>query len=161
MVCQVCEKKTARFHSQKLINNEVVQVHLCRECLEKSNGHELLNGIDDKSSFVFDGLLKQKDENRRSLARVKCPQCGTSIEDLRKTKLLGCSHCYSTFKNVISKDHMKAAAPHQKELLRDSVSQKLIHLKTELQQAVEIEDFEKAAELRDKIRGFESRGVAP
>ena len=100
--------------------------------------------------------------------KVKCPGCGFSGSDFKKSGLLGCAECYRTFKKVLlpllrrihgSTGHLgkipsKIPARHGKSLLMES--QKLRVLREKLVKAVREENFEEAAKTRDEIRKIEN-----
>lgn len=88
----------------------------------------------------------------------QCSGCGTSWAQLRRSGEAGCERCYSVFAGEISR--MLAVQPHEtfhRGSLPDSLEtfRTLIvdreNLKQQLHQAVEHEDFERAAELRDDL----------
>lgn len=117
----------------------------------------------------------------------RCKTCGMSYEDFQKTGKLGCGDCYKLFgdkmKPVLKRLHgnlghtgkipgrisgklpgAKAAAFNEKPAVKESAdtaeaadSLKVEHLKDMLNKCIQNEEYEKAAELRDKIREIESR----
>jgi protein arginine kinase activator len=92
-----------------------------------------------------------------------CPRCGLQYSSFKETGRLGCSECYKAFQNQLKpllrrihgdtrhrgKSPMRggAAGAPQRHVQR---------LHDELQRAVEREDFERAAQIRDEIRRFEA-----
>ena len=93
---------------------------------------------------------------------VRCPVCGISYSDFRKSGKLGCSHCYETFKNSLSQVLRQI---HQNPVhtgkLPGSVSAELLkkrkisELKEKLQSAVRSENYEEAAKLHKEILELE------
>ncbi len=97
-------------------------------------------------------------------AETKCPNCGLAYQDFRRIGRLGCSECYETFKDSLrvllkrihgSTQHLgrtpaKKVVPVQKRSEIDTWRGKL-------QRAIEMEEFEQAARLRDKIRALEAK----
>lgn len=89
---------------------------------------------------------------------ARCPVCGQTFSDFKKTGKLGCSECYSTFATplteVLSQLHRnpvhtgKIPGNMRAEL---SKKQRLISLKTALQEAVKKENYEEAAKLHKEI----------
>ena len=90
----------------------------------------------------------------------KCPTCGMTESELRRTGRVGCPDCYSTFADILNPYVQKVhgatrhvgtapAAPEQPKT--DPVAD----LKAQLKAAVESEDYERAASLRDEIRRME------
>ncbi len=88
----------------------------------------------------------------------QCSGCGTSWAQLRRSGEAGCERCYSVFAGEIAR--MLALQPHEtfhRGSLPDSLEtfRTLIvdreNLKERLRRAVEHEEFERAATLRDEL----------
>ena len=97
--------------------------------------------------------------------KVQCPNCGMTYEDFRKFGRLGCSECYNAFKEQLSvllkkihgsNQHLGKAPIKLPQPIKKKIDM-LQDFKRQLQQAIEEEDFEKAAQLRDKIREVEKK----
>ena len=92
-----------------------------------------------------------------------CDFCGATLQDFRDSGRLGCPQCYTVFEHHLrgllrrlhgSSQHVgevylapSSAAPEPHRLLTD--------LREQLRRAVDSENFELAAELRDRIRVLE------
>jgi protein arginine kinase activator len=151
-------KNSAEIHSPKIVNNEVVYVHLCRDCADKKNSHEIHNGLEDKIQYLLDGFLQSQKNAKSPLMEIKCNVCGTTLEDLKKKKMLGCARCYKVFSHFIAKDIKNSETIYKKQKKSGKANVYIENLRGELKKAVAIENFEKAAELRDKIRKYEKEG---
>ena len=160
MLCQRCLKKTASYHSPKIVNNEIVHVHLCEDCVTRKNDHDVSNGFDDKLNFMFEGLIRTKEGETVSPTEIRCEKCGTSLEEYKKVHLLGCPGCYDVFTSYFAKDLEVKKVVYAKETRTIGLSGNLVHLRNELKRAVEEENFERAADLRDEIQNLENRGEA-
>ncbi|MFD2159776.1 UvrB/UvrC motif-containing protein [Rubritalea tangerina] len=95
-----------------------------------------------------------------------CEQCGFTLEDYRKVGRLGCSACYQAFRAEIvpALAKMHHGVKHQGKVpsgLADTIalSEQLEALKAEQREAIEKEDFEAAAKLRDQIHALEGKEV--
>jgi protein arginine kinase activator len=96
-------------------------------------------------------------------ANVSCPRCGCTFRQFRKTGRLGCAHCYSTFEQEMSTLLRKIHGSNEhvgitQEEAIGPLSEEEAHLLTlrrQLRQAVEREEYERAAELRDAITQLE------
>jgi protein arginine kinase activator len=159
MLCQRCLKKPASYHSPQIVNNEVVQIHLCEDCVNRKNEQEAQNGFDDKLNYVYEGLLRSKDE-KTSTEETRCERCGTGLKEFKKTHLLGCPDCYGALEKYFAKDLDSTNVVYARETHASEQTQNLVHLKSELKRAVEEENFERAADLRDVIQNLEQRGAA-
>jgi len=97
----------------------------------------------------------------------RCPACGATLQDFRESGRLGCPQCYSTFaaplRTLLRRIH--GASRHIGEPYAppvtgagDAVPDDLESLaavralREQLQRAVDAENFELAARLRDEIR---------
>ena len=96
---------------------------------------------------------------------VRCASCGSTLRDFRDSGRLGCDQCYATFdahlRDLLRRLHGSSQhvgerydAPGDLEGAADPRS-RLLELKAQLRRAVEGENFELAAELRDRIRVLE------
>ena len=76
MVCQMCMKHSAVYHVQKIMSSKTVLIHLCKECADQTLEEELTNGFDDKLHNLLEGLIRSKDNDKRSTVHLKCQFCG-------------------------------------------------------------------------------------
>ena len=164
MLCDICGKKKATVHLTEIIDEQMSEMHLCEDCArQKSVQMEQQFGLADLLAGLAD-FGKVATEGQKT--KLQCENCGTNYDDFRKFGRLGCSECYNTFKTSLSTLLKKIHGSNQhfgKTPVSMLQSQKetietLHGLKTQLQKAIEAEDFEKAAQLRDKIREFEKKG---
>jgi protein arginine kinase activator len=92
-----------------------------------------------------------------------CAFCGATARDFRATGRLGCAHCYdameSSLRELLRRLHgsskhvgQRYEAPRPESLVESDPRNAL---RDRLQRAVEAEQFELAAELRDKLRVME------
>lgn len=92
----------------------------------------------------------------------RCPVCGRSLSDFKRTGKLGCGECYRTFRPLLEETlrQIHSNSRHNGKIPSKSgegLKKKRIleGLKTELQTAVKNEDYEKAAKLHKQIRELE------
>jgi protein arginine kinase activator len=91
----------------------------------------------------------------------KCPTCASTYSEIAKCGKVGCPDCYTTFRAELSRligsvhgttSHTgQAPARHRAKQARD---EQLKKLRRDLQIAIEKEDYEGAAKLRDEIRAL-------
>ncbi|MGE5581678.1 MAG: UvrB/UvrC motif-containing protein [Bacillota bacterium] len=166
MLCQNCQERPATVHLTKILNYDKVEMHLCEVCA-KNVGNEL--GIFFEPSFNFQnfiaGLLEgdlnlyqQPDTN----TEIHCHNCGLTFSDFMNSGLLGCGDCYRDFQNglepLLNKIH--GSSRHTGKVPKRTggkfrVQKEITDLRSQLQQAIGREDYEKAAFLRDEIRRLE------
>lgn len=164
MQCDVCGKKKATVHLTEIVDEQMSEMHLCEECArEKSVQMEQQFGLADLLAGLSDFNKPAKDAPRVNL---RCPNCEMTYEDFRKFGRLGCSECYTAFeshlavllKKIHGSNHHLGKAPIKIPQIERKKIESLQDLRSQLLQAIQIEDFEKAAGLRDKIRELENKG---
>ncbi len=161
MVCDICHKNNATVHLTEIINDKVVEMHICQVCAQaKANEldkHLNISGFLGSLADMVGGLPQE----RRLL---RCPSCGLSYEDFKKKGRLGCGKCYETFRRfllpLLKKIH--SATTHTGKaptsLDKKASSQlKVAELHQRLRRAIQLEEYEEAAKLRDKIKGLEKK----
>lgn len=162
MQCDLCGKKKATVHLTEIIDEQMSEMHLCEECArEKSVQMEQQFGLADLLAGLADFGKQTKEEKKLTL---KCSNCGLTYDDFRKFGRLGCSDCYQAFKaqlaTLLKKIHGSSQhlgkTPVQMPTEKRQQIEDLQGLKKQLQQAILVEDFEKAAEIRDRIKKLEN-----
>jgi protein arginine kinase activator len=94
---------------------------------------------------------------------ARCTFCSATLKDFRTTGRLGCAHCYATFEGSLRDllrrvhGHSRHAGKryHAPEAAATEGQSVLSELRERLRRAVENEQFELAAELRDRIKVLE------
>lgn len=166
MLCDNCKKREATVIYEENINGKKKNINLCTFC-SKELGILNNNFMDNMIFSFFEeplsiGYEKIKEEN--------CNKCGCTFSDYAKTGLLGCNECYKTFESkllpIIKKIHGKEYhfkedknIVNNKESVNDNKNE-IDVLRQELNNVIKKEEYEKAAEIRDKIRGLQERGDA-
>jgi protein arginine kinase activator len=125
----------------------------------RKNDHDIPNGFDDKLNFMFEGLVRTKEGETGSHAEIRCEKCGTSLKEYKKVHLLGCPGCFDVFTRYFSKELEVKKVVYSGETHTSGLSGDLVHLRNELKRAVDEENFERAAELRDEIQNLENQGA--
>ncbi|MBR1779377.1 MAG: UvrB/UvrC motif-containing protein [Clostridia bacterium] len=159
MLCQSCGENMANTHIKRVINGEVKEYMLCEECAKKMGYGKLWSDF----SLDFDNFLgsffTENIPHRLSYDTLRCKNCGSSFEDISNTGKVGCAKCYTVFYDQLvpsikrihgnTKHVGKMAANVGKE---KKVENELQDLNIQLKKAIEKQEFEKAAELRDRIK---------
>ena len=165
MQCCVCKAKPATVHLTQIVGDKMQKLDLCEECAKTK-------GVNDPASFAMADLMlglgaSQELDPSAGAVEVKCPRCGFSQADFKKSGRLGCPECYRTFAEGLAgllKTMHKGVrhvgkAPEALRQTRDNVD-RLKNLQKKLAKAIETEDFELAAELRDEIKTMGSAAPA-
>lgn len=163
MKCQDCGKSDATITLKQIINNEKIELSLCRECAAKRGFHSPLDNIPfPLANFLAEMLDKDKPErDGKAVAApdLVCRRCGLSFEEFSRLGRFGCGQCYKEFRDrlqgLLRKIH--GSSLHRGKLppmLSEDATQikEQERLEEELQRAIESEDFERAADLRDKLK---------
>jgi protein arginine kinase activator len=165
MICQDCKKREAQVHLTQIINNEKLSLSLCKECASDRGFHSPLENIPFPLAEILSGLAKSMGPGmaNEADAALTCPQCNLNFEEFTKQGRFGCGACYQAFRprleGIMRKIHgaslHRGQAPTTLALPGPEVNQTVREeerLESELRRAIEQEDFERAVELRDKLR---------
>lgn len=163
MRCESCGEREAEIHLTQIVDEEMTTVHLCPSCAaEQGVGAQLPSETGPLTDFLAQ-ISESAAASSLPGAEENCPYCGTSPADFRKTGRLGCSQCYPHFESQLRAlfRRVHGAAQHVGKVYvspdegSDDVEVRLAALKQRLERAVQIEDFETAARLRDEIQRLE------
>ncbi|TYP67721.1 UvrB/UvrC motif-containing protein [Paenibacillus methanolicus] len=172
MLCQECGKRPATLHFTKIVGGEKNEFHICESCArEKGEGipgtangfsiHSLLSGLLDfePSGGGANGGFAVKQPAR-------CDKCGLTHAQFSKMGRFGCSKCYSQFSDKVDPilKRVHGSTTHVGKIPKRAgttiqLKREIETLRRELQDRIEREEFENAAQLRDRIRELE-RNVA-
>lgn len=166
MQCSICKEKPATVHLTQIVGEKMQKLDLCEDCAKAK-------GVNDPSGFALADLMlglgaAQEIEQAAGGVELRCPRCGFTQADFKKSGRLGCSECYKTFaeglgtllKTMHKGTRHVGKAP---EAMRTSSenTDRLKTLQRKLEKAIQSENFEEAAQLRDEIRQISERSVAP
>ena len=165
MLCDACGKNPATVHLTEIVSDQMNELHLCEECArKKSQDVEQNFGLGDLLGGMADINKNGKDKEAVS---VKCLNCGLTYADFKKIGRLGCGDCYNAFKKYLapllkrihgSSQHVGKSPILAKKTLGSKKKIDIQELRDKLQRAVEQEQFEEAARLRDQIKNLEANG---
>jgi protein arginine kinase activator len=140
------------------------KLDLCEDCAKAK-------GVNDPGGFALADLMlglgvSQEMEQSSGGVEIKCPRCGFTQADFKKSGRLGCPECYKTFaeglEGLLKTMHKGTRhAGKVPEALRASRDQadRLKSLQKKLDKAIKEEDFEQAAQLRDELKQLTPRGT--
>jgi protein arginine kinase activator len=174
MLCDLCGEKDASMFVHHLIGSRKVELHLCSACAERRG----LGGGDPRKPELIQSLIQNLPPVDAESAGTdpspivrNCPFCGASFKELAAKGLLGCFSCGDLFAADLLKakggmngtvsdappigyrGRLSYAVTRSVEDRRDRAS-----LREQLDRAVAGEDYESAAQLRDRIRSMEGPG---
>jgi protein arginine kinase activator len=165
MKCEICGKRESVVHVQQVIGNETIDMHICEVCAHEKGISKRSDKIELSLSQLLTGLLDLKGGTDEQVQATECATCGMKAADFKKEGRLGCPDCYSCFATEIRAMHkrLSGVARHKGKLPQKLLSYKELlidreRLRSRLETAVDEEDYETAAILRDQIRAIESHG---
>lgn len=167
MTCERCGERSATVRYAEVIDGSLTTWHLCDECAAERGVTGSLTPLAGPLVNILMGMLEGGGEPVPSDAGPTCPRCGLNYGEFRRVGRLGCGTCYETFvtqlKPLLRRIHGSAehAGRVPSEISGDHLRRKeMLKLKDELSRAVQAEDYERAAELRDAIRAMECQLVS-
>ncbi len=165
MICELCKQNEAIVHIKKVINGKITKLDLCEECAKNSHQLEFDSGISLQD--FLKGLMSFANKDISFIAQEmdtvpRCARCGLSYDELVESGRLGCTDCYSSFSkqlpSVLKRIHgnIKHEGKVPKTMkTENSLKKELDEYKEKLKNAIVAEEYEKAAEYRDKIKEME------
>jgi len=167
--CDFCDKP-AVVHEMRIKHGVRKEVHLCEEHAQamgialpgQSPGHEPI-------SKVLTQFVTPTPSRKARASKKVCPTCGMSFAEFRQTGVVGCPGCYEAFDEQLGPlieraqnggtSHVgKCPRRGGMSIDRQLLIQKLVK---ELEDAVGAEQYERAAELRDRLKELESEAPVP
>lgn len=172
MSCEQCREREAVIHLTQIVNEQVTTLHLCERCAAEkgveSPGSQPKTPLGSFLAAMGQELPEQVPAPRSG---ETCPRCGGSLQDFRESGRLGCPDCYRSFevplRDLLRRLH--GSTHHMGERYSDHETtpgpgagaappeerHQAAELREQLRLAVETENFELAAELRDRLRVLE------
>lgn len=160
MLCDNCKKNEATINFTQVANDKKIEYHLCETCAEKLGFKNPLKAVPfPLGDFLSSMVDKDFKQNTGSLVQISCPSCKLTFAEFSKTGKFGCGKCYRAFKSQIddllrkihgSNRHV-GKLPHGSETKMEPLRRER-ELQEKLREAIKNEEFEKAAEIRDKLK---------
>lgn len=174
MLCEKCNKNEATVFYRENVNGHKKSYALCKECAEACEAAGEIGKLGFEEDFwsshysgmdsIFKGLFGQTPYLKKSPAQAKkCSLCGAVFSELVSDGKVGCPECYKTFADelasTISRIHGSCThigdSPEKYKAGREK-KERIASLEKRLKEALETEEYEKAAELRDELRAVKS-----
>jgi len=170
MLCDNCKERDAIINLTQVEHDSKVTLHLCEQCAQQK-GVETGGAVLKSPLGNFLGAVVKSGSPGALVAAagdgLRCPSCGSTLRDFRDSGRLGCDQCYVSFdahlRDLLRRLH--GSSQHVGERYETPGTRsgdgdtdprsRLLELKAQLRRAVEGENFELAAELRDQIRVLE------
>ena len=183
MLCDNCGEREAQIHLTQIVDNTVTTMHLCEQCAAEKGVETGASVAKFPLGDFLASLGKGSGaETTAAGGEVACPSCGGTLQDFRQTGRLGCAQCYTTFephlRDLLRRLHGSSqhageryAAPAATAAagagtgagadagpgrgVAAGPAAEIGELRARLQRAIQAEDFELAAELRDRLKVLE------
>ena len=164
MQCDHCGERPAAIHLTQIVNDSVTTVHLCEQCAAEKG---VQTGA-TVAKFPLSDFLASMGKGASSQLPVaddpaECTSCGGTLQDFRDTGRLGCPECYRTFgshlRDLLRRLHGSSQHVGEQYVAAEAGGTReaptVAELRDQLRRAVDSENFELAADLRDRIRVME------
>lgn len=162
MLCSICKENEATVHLTQIVGDKVQKVDLCEACSKQK-------GVNDPTGFSLADLLlglgaAEEVEHAAGGSDLKCPACGFTQADFKKSGRLGCAECYQVFADGLAgllKTMHKATrhigkVPAALRLSRE-LQDRLKATEKKLAKAIDDENYEAAAQLRDELKALKQK----
>ena len=161
MVCDVCKEGDAVIQLTEVEGAGVRQLHLCERCAAERGVETTLSAPKPEITTFLQTVHQQMSASQGDASR--CTFCSGSLKDFRTTGRLGCAHCYDAFetslRDLLRRVHgnsrhigRKYEGPSQEKEAADGTANEL---RAQLHRAIQSEQFELAASIRDQLRSLE------
>ena len=150
MKCDVCGRRDAKAVITMIVAGKNTVRRVCPQCVKK-----LQRGDAYATQMAVLGTMTAPE------TELVCPRCGRTSEELRRTGHVGCATCYRAFESVLTPlfARLNGAPQHSEEPKpepeADEKTQRINRLREEMFSAVNAEEYERAAQLRDALRALE------
>ena len=167
MKCSNCGEREGVVSLTQIEQGDVRTVSLCAQCA-KAKGIETSSSVSETPLGGFLAALGENldpDAPLTAALDLRCAECGATLRDFRETGRVGCAECYRSFdaplRELLRRLHgsthhtgMRYAGVEETApaALPADPSASLRELREQLRQAVAAEQFELAAQLRDRLR---------
>jgi len=164
MLCQICKERSATIHLTEISDGQRTETHLCQHCAQKEGlAIQAQIPLNELLSTLIAAGTKNAAESEKSEfehSDKACPVCGMTLGRFSKESLLGCEQDYTEFAEqltpLIERNQNGASRHYGKVPSRLGKDKKdkaeLARLTRDLEKAVRGEDYETAAQLRDRIQ---------
>jgi protein arginine kinase activator len=163
MLCVNCSEREATIHLTQIVDNEMSTFHLCETCAAEKGLSPSL-GAEATPLTGFLAQMGKEGAGEAGLAPGSCAGCGLTLAEFRRTGRLGCAQCYGQYGSHLRAllRRLHGGTQHvgkvflPRDAARSDQAARLASLRRSLQRAVDGEDFERAAMLRDQIRELDA-----
>ncbi|MGE0443412.1 MAG: UvrB/UvrC motif-containing protein [Gemmatimonadales bacterium] len=158
MKCDRCGLNESVVSVNHVEGGETRLHHLCAKCAAEKGIQTAASVADNPLAGLIAGLGSAA---AGAGSDVVCPSCGTTLQDLKDSGRVGCAACYQAFAEPLREllRRLHGSAHHTGKAYQPpggapaAPIESAANLRERLKRAVEAEEFELAAELRDRLKG--------
>ncbi len=158
MLCQNCGKYEATTHVKRIVNGESAEAHLCSDCAKALGYNDVFGGFGNTFGDLLGSFFGEPQVSAISSRTIRCEKCGNTFNDIANSGKIGCADCYVTFydKLLPSLQRIHGKTRHEGKnptIIKAEVTNvnPIEDLEEQLRIAIDEQNFEKAAQLRDRI----------
>lgn len=179
MLCDICKKREATIHIKEVKNGKCISTNLCPECAKEKelsgglgafgfNLAEVIFNVGKMSEADKNAVPSENKENKEAKEKASsliCPECGWNLAKMRRSGgKLGCPQCYKTFAKWVnmaveqvqhSSVHV-GKRPGKSGRSANAINMEIDKLQLDLASAVSAEEYERAAQFRDRINALKA-----
>lgn len=163
MLCDNCKERDAIINLTQVEHDSKVTLHLCEQCAQQKGVETGVGIAKSPLANLIGSMTKGTSVVPTPADGLRCQSCGSTLKDFRDSGRLGCAECYQAFdghlRDLLRRLHGSSQHVGERYAIPggDAVDPRaqLLDLKDQLRRAVDAENFELAADLRDRIRVLE------
>ncbi len=166
MICQICNKNEANIVFTQIVNNEKIVLQICTECAKKKGISVEIEKPSYPKVHSFIGSITGDigEKSEKEIPDMTSNISGLTFAEFKKNGLFGCDKCHTAFgehisnllKQIHGTDIYEGKLPDELSGEGEKI-QKLRSLRSKLKRCIELEDYERAAKLRDRISEIEGK----
>jgi protein arginine kinase activator len=154
--CERCASPSTVHITEVLGEGKFEEHHVCEQCY-KQYLIDAQNKGSGKALTTDTGALEEA-----LFGQQECPNCGIKFVDFRNSHRLGCPQDYQVFRtelmplleNIHGETRHCGKTPRRYPQTKKTEAE-LVQLRQRLKRAIEREDYEEAAKIRDQIKTLE------
>jgi len=157
MKCERCDNE-ATVHEVTILKGQKVEKHLCESCARDDG--IAVQGVSPALQSLTGALASVSGPGEPEAKAPACGGCGLTYKEFRHHGLLGCPDCYHAFeallRPMLERAH-EGGAEHVGKAPKRSAGalerqREIALLRKGLAEALAAEQYERAAEFRDRLR---------
>lgn len=162
MLCESCGERDAVITLTKVVDAERNEIRLCERCAAERGIETTVSSAHPHELGEF-LMAVQKQLPSVPADQARCSFCSANLRDFRAAGRLGCAHCYTAFEPSL-RDLLRRVHGHSRHIGKSYQPPTAVpgvqptgvdDLRERLRRAVESEQFELAARIRDQLRVLE------